>query len=64
MTDYNYPTFPLDMDMVDFDAFPSALTVGQRAPSAEVLDAATGVPVKLSSYWRSGSCVVEFGSIT
>jgi len=38
--------------------------LGQRAPSAEVLDAATGVPVKLSSYWRSGSCVVEFGSIT
>jgi hypothetical protein len=64
MRDYNYPSFPLDMDAVDFDAFPSALTVGQRAPGGDVVDAATGEAVPLQSYWRSGPCVIEFGSIT
>jgi hypothetical protein len=61
---YNYENFPLDMDMPDFHAFPRALAVGERAPSGEILDAATGEPVPLSSYWRSGPCVIEFGSIT
>ena len=64
MSNYNYAQFPLDMDEVDFDAFPSALTVGERAPSANVLDASTGESVRLSSFWRSGPCVIEFGSIT
>ena len=64
MSRYNYESFPLDMDMPDFDAFPRALTVGERAPNGELLDAASGKPVRLSSYWRSGPCVIEFGSIT
>jgi hypothetical protein len=61
---YNYEFFPLDMDMPDFQAFPSVLTVGDRAPAGELVDAATGETVKLSSYWRSGPLVIEFGSIT
>jgi hypothetical protein len=64
MAPYNYAEFPLDMDMHDFDAFPEVLTVGARAPNGDVLDAATGESVRLSKYWRSGPCVIEFGSIT
>jgi hypothetical protein len=64
MTNYNYANFPLDMDQVDFEAFPGVLTVGGRAPSGDVIDAATGTAVRLSSFWRSGPCVIEFGSIT
>lgn len=64
MTEYNYASFPPGMEMHDFEAFPAALRVGERAPSAEVLDAASGEPVRLSRYWRSGPCVIEFGSIT
>lgn len=64
MSDYNYETFPLDLDMHDFHAFPEALKVGDRAPGGDLVDAATGQPVKLSSLWRSGPLVIEFGSIT
>lgn len=64
MGTYNYATFPLDLDMPDFEAFPSVLRVGQRAPAGEVIDAATGESVQLSRYWRSGPVVIEFGSIT
>ena len=62
--EYNYQSFPLDMDMPDFLAFPAALTVGDRAPGGVLIDAATGEEVKLSSFWRSGPLVIEFGSIT
>ena len=64
MREYNYECFPLDFDMPDFDAFPETLKVGQRAPNGEVVDAATGETIKLSSAWRSGPVVIEFGSIT
>ena len=64
MRTYNYESFPLDLDMPDFDAFPGVLTVGSRAPGGELIDAATGETVKLSRYWRSGPAVLEFGSIT
>ncbi len=64
MSIYNYPVFPLDLDMPDFRVFPEVLKVGQRAPNGELIDAASGTAVKLSSYWRSGPLVIEFGSIT
>ena len=64
MSIYNYPVFPLDLDMPDFRVFPEVLKVGQRAPNGELIDAASGRAVKLSSYWRSGPLVIEFGSIT
>jgi len=62
--DYNYASFPLDMDGIDFEDFPAALKVGARAPGGELIDAATGESVRLSAYWRSGPLVIEFGSIT
>ncbi len=64
MTEYNYVSFPLDLEMPDFHAFPRVLSVGQRAPNGELIDAANGEPVRLASFWRSGPVVIEFGSIT
>ncbi len=64
MSIYNYETFPLDLDMADFEAFPDVLHVGGRAPGGELVDAVTGETVRLSQYWRSGPAVIEFGSIT
>lgn len=64
MAAYNYESFPRDLDMADFHAFPGVMTVGDRAPNGELIDAATGEPVKLSRFWRSGPAVLEFGSIT
>ena len=64
MSEYNYAQFPLDMDMQDFEAFPDVLKVGDRAPNGDLIEAATGETVRLSKYWRSGPCVIEFGSIT
>lgn len=64
MSEYNYRSFPRDLDMATFEAFPDLLRVGERAPNAEVVNAATGEPAKLSRYWRNGAAVIEFGSIT
>lgn len=61
---YNYAAFPVHMDEGDFAAFPSRLRVGERAPNGELVDARSGDRVRLGSYWRSGPCVIEFGSIT
>jgi hypothetical protein len=61
---YNYASFPLDMDGADFEAFPRFMQVGDRAPDGELVDAADGTTVKLSSLWRSGPLVIEFGSFT
>ena len=36
MSTYNYESFPLDMEEADFHAFPTALTVGERAPNGKV----------------------------
>jgi len=64
VTDYNYASFPIDMDGADFEAFPRVLKAGDRAPDGELVDATTGDAIKLSSLWRSGPLVIEFGSIT
>lgn len=64
VSEYNYEVFPLDLDMDDFHAFPSVLTVGERAPDGELVDAASGDSVRLASLWRSGPVLLEFGSIT
>ena len=64
MSEYNYPHFPLDMDGHDFTRFPEFLKVGERAPDGELTDAATGERVRLSSLWKPGPAVIEFGSIT
>lgn len=64
MADYNYESFPLDLEMPDFAAFPGVLRVGERAPNGKLVEAATGESVRLSAFWRSGPVVIEFGSIT
>lgn len=64
MREYNYPSFPRDLDMVDFEAFPRVCHVGERAPNGELVDAGDGTTVRLSRFWRSGPALIEFGSIT
>lgn len=64
MSEYNYASFPLDLDMPDFEAFPEVLHVGGRAPDGDLVDVATGETVRLASTWRSGPVVIEFGSVT
>ena len=64
MNEYNYETFPLDMQGSDFEAFPSFAKAGDKAPDGDLIDAATGKPVKLSDYWREGPVMAEFGSLT
>ena len=64
VSDYNYSVFPLDMEQSTFEAFPGVMTVGQRAPGGDLVDAASGEPVSLTSLWRSGPLVMEFGSLT
>ena len=64
MSDYNYPSFPLEMDGDDFANFPSVLKVGGPAPDGELTNAGDGSHVRLSDYWRNGPLVIEFGSIT
>lgn len=61
---YNYPSFPLHMDMEDFVQFPRATAVGEAAPDGELTDASNGRKVRLSDCWSSGPAVIEFGSIT
>ena len=64
MPDYNYATFPLDMDGPLFAAFAEHLGPGQRAPDGTLTELATGEQVLLSSLWKRGPLVLEFGSQT
>ena len=64
MTDYNYSSFPADMDGHDFANFPSILSAGGAAPDGELTDAHSGERVLLSSYWKSKAVVVEWGSFS
>ena len=63
--EYNYTSFPLDMDMASFIGFrDSAPGPGEAAPDGELTNAETGERVKLSDLWKQGHLVIEFGSIT
>lgn len=63
--EYNYASFPLDLDMTSFISFrDGAPRPGQSAPDGELTNAMTGERVKLSTLWRQGHLVIEFGSIT
>ena len=64
MSEYNYESFPLDMEMSDFDRWPRLTSAGERAPDGILVDATDGSEVALSSVWRRGPLVVEFGSLT
>ena len=63
--EYNYRSFPLDLDGSYFKGFrDGAPRPGQPAPDGELTNAMTGERVKLSDLWRQGHLVIEFGSIT
>jgi len=62
--EYNYAAFPLDMDDPVFEAFPTKLRVGQRAPDPQLHDLAAGKTMRLSEVTRLGLTVLEFGSLT
>ncbi len=65
MDNYNYASFPLDMDDAVFGAFRTqAPAAGDPAPDGPVTDLATGQRAPLSALWRSGPAVIEFGSYT
>ncbi len=64
MTEYNYASFPTDMQGPDFESFRNRMHVGDVAPEGELIEVASGLPVKLSEYRGSGPLVIEFGSIT
>ena len=61
---YNYMSFPLKADMEDFERFPEGPHVGTKAADGELVVAADGSRVKLSSFFKKGVTVVEFGSYT
>ena len=64
MADYNYASFPLDLEDDLFQQFPSVLKVGGPAPDGGLTDVADGRRVLLSDFWKTGPLVLEFGSIT
>jgi hypothetical protein len=61
---YNYAVFPAEDDVEVFARFGEHLKVGQRAPDFELIDLASGTPVRLSSFTGRGLTVIEFGSLT
>jgi hypothetical protein len=64
MSEYNYRSFPLDLDAETFSAFPSVLSAGGPAPDGELIDAHSGETVQLSELWKNEAVVIEFGSMT
>ena len=65
MTDtYNYATFDLEREDPAFDEFRGVLHAGGRAKSYSLTDAHTGDKLTLSSMWRAGPVLMEFGSYT
>jgi hypothetical protein len=60
---YNYATFEASEDAV-FPGFRNALPVGSAAPDIAVTVADSGLPARLSDYWRERDLVIEFGSLT
>jgi hypothetical protein len=64
VSEYNYQSFPLDLDAETFAAFPLGPKAGTAAPDGQLTDGATGAVVRLSDLWKSETLVIEFGSFT
>jgi len=64
MSDYNYAVFDMANELPVFDEFRTKLHVGERPPSFDVEDLATGEAVQLSSLWKKNVAIIEFGSFT
>ena len=63
MNDYNYPSFPpVGEDADKFETFFEAPNVGTIAPDFVLEDLATGEPVHLQAFWKTGALIMEFGS--
>lgn len=58
---YNYSVF---VGSENFMEFRTLLPVGSSAPEFQATLLETGVPVKLSQYWKRNDVLVEFGSLT
>jgi hypothetical protein len=58
---YNYSVFVGTENFMDFRTL---LPVGSAAPDFEAVLLATGLPVKLSEYWKENDVLIEFGSLT
>ena len=61
---YNYATFPRDMQEADFSAFPNILHAGTDPPDGVLINPATAAEPRLYDYWSTGPLVIEFGSGT
>jgi hypothetical protein len=65
MDDYNYSVFDMQREEPVFEAFPTKLNAGSRAPSFPLQDLATGNTIDLRSLWKGEQvAVLEFGSFT
>jgi hypothetical protein len=58
---YNYSVFVGSEDFLDFRTL---LPVGSSAPDLQATLLETGLPVKLSEYWKKNDVLIEFGSLT
>jgi hypothetical protein len=58
---YNYSVF---VGSENFMEFRTLLPVGSSAPEFQATLLETGVPVKLSQYWKRNDVLIEFGSLT
>jgi hypothetical protein len=58
---YNYSVFVGSENFMDFRTL---LPVGSSAPDFQAMLLETGVPVKLSEYWKKSDVLIEFGSFT
>ena len=58
---YNYSVFVGSEDFMDFRTL---VPVGSSAPDFQASLLETGLPVKLSEYWKKSDVLIEFGSFT
>lgn len=61
---YNYPSFPSQTDVADFQRFPEIVKVGTHAPDPVLTELDTGERVQLSELTKQGITILEFGSLT
>jgi len=58
---YNYSVFVGSDDFMDFRTL---VPVGSSVPDFQATLLETGLPVKLSEYWKRNDVLIEFGSFT
>ena len=58
---YNYSVFVGSEDFMDFRTL---VPVGSSAPDLQATLLDSGLPIKLSEYWKKSDVLIEFGSFT